>query len=131
LEGKVLKKMQGMTQQNIVRHTLHKQKKYSAERLSSIQVLSYASEIWPDQKATAQLIAHEASEIIQIVEKRQRVFFSGKSEKGILSGLFYLLGIKHKTNKTQREIVRSLGTNDVTLRSSYRNWLSTFPDFFQ
>jgi len=100
------------------------------ERLSSAQVLSYASMIWRDKQSMAKLIATEASHIIQIVIKRRPTFFGGKSEKGLLCGIFYLLSLKHKTMKTQREIARSLNTTDVTLRTSYRKWLKEFPDLF-
>jgi hypothetical protein len=100
------------------------------ERLSSAQVLSYASAIWRDKQSMAKLIATEASHIIQIVIKRRPTFFGGKSEKGLLCGIFYLLSLKHKTMKTQREIARSLNTTDVTLRTSYRKWLKEFPDLF-
>jgi transcription initiation factor TFIIIB Brf1 subunit/transcription initiation factor TFIIB len=86
--------------------------------------------IWQDKQPTAKLIAAEASQIIQTVNKRRPTFFSGKSEKGLLSGLFYLLSLKNKTMKTQREIARSLNTTDVTLRASYRMWLEEFPDLF-
>jgi transcription initiation factor TFIIIB Brf1 subunit/transcription initiation factor TFIIB len=131
LEGKFLKKMQGITQQNVsaVRHTLNEQKKYNTGRLSSKKVLSYASKVWQGQQLIVESIAAETSQIIKSVNKRSPIFFSGKSEKRILSGIFYLLGTK-KAKKTQREIARSLNTNDVTVRASYRDWLENFPDLF-
>lgn len=133
MESKILKEMvEELVRQNArsVRHTLKEQKSHSAERLSSKQVLSYSSMVWQDQQSTAKLIATEAIQIIQTVNKRRLTFFSGKSEKGILSGMFYLLSLKKKTMKTQREIARSLNTTDVTVRASYRKWLKEFPDLF-
>lgn len=132
MEGKFLKKFQGMTPQNVsaVRNALNGQKKYNAERLSSKKVLSSASKVWQDQ-SIVKLIAAEASLIIKTVHKKRSVFFSGKSEKGLLSGIFYLLGMKNKAKKTQREIARSLNTNVVTVRDSYRDWLDNFPDLFR
>jgi transcription initiation factor TFIIIB Brf1 subunit/transcription initiation factor TFIIB len=133
LESKILKEMlEELVRQNArpVRHTSKKQKSHNAERLSSKQVLSYSSIIWQDKQVTAKLIAAEASQIIQTVNKRRPTFFSGKSEKGLLSGMFYLLSLKNKAMKTQREIARSLNTTDVTVRASYRKWLKEFSDLF-
>jgi hypothetical protein len=109
--------------------TLREQRRYNVERLSPKKVLSCASTVWKD-KLIAELIAAETSEIIKTVYSKNSVFFSGRSEKGVLSGIFYLLGRKNKVRKTQREIARSLNTNDVTVRVSYREWLSAFPDLF-
>jgi hypothetical protein len=113
-----------------IRDTVNEQQNNGLERLSSAQVLSYASVIWRDKQSMAKLIATETSHIIQIVSKRRPTFFSGKSEKGLLCGIFYLLSLKNKALKTQREIARSLNTTDVTLRASYRKWLKGFPDLF-
>ena len=131
LENQAQKKMQQVTRQNVVaaRGSLSGQAKNNFERLSSKKVLLYASKLWED-KLTSELIASETSKIIKAVYKKKSAFFSGKSAKGVLSGIFYLLGIKNKVKKTQRDIARSLNTNDVTVRDSYREWLDTFPDLF-
>lgn len=131
MENKLQEKNQRMSRQNIAvaDNTLDEQGKYNVERLSSKKVLVFASEVWKD-KSVAELIAAETSEIIKTVYRKGSVFFSGRSEKGILSGIFYLLGRKNKVRKTQREIARSLNTNDVTVRVSYREWLSAFPELF-
>jgi hypothetical protein len=121
LEGKILKKKQRIIH--------HEKRNCNGDRLSSKKVSSYAYEVWQD-RSTAELMASEASLIIKTVRKRRCVFFSGKSEKGLLAGVFYLLGRKNKAMKTQREIARSLNTNDVTVRSSYREWLDAFPYLF-
>jgi transcription initiation factor TFIIIB Brf1 subunit/transcription initiation factor TFIIB len=110
-----------------LRKTWKEQIKPFDQRLSYKKILAYASKLWHDQ-ATAKAIATEASQIIHAVNKRNRVFFSGKSEKGLLSGLFYLLSIKNNAKKTQRELARSLNTNDVTVRAFYRDWLKIYPE---
>jgi hypothetical protein len=119
-------------QQNVssIRDTVNGQQNNGLEQLSSAQILSYASVIWRDKQSMAKLMAAEASHIIQIVSKRRPTFFSGKSEKGLLCGMFCLLSLKNKALKTQGEIARSLDTTDVTIRASYRKWLEEFPDLF-
>lgn len=131
LEHEAHKKMQQVTRQNVVvdRGSLSEQAKNNVERLSPKKVLLYASKLWED-KLISELIASETSKIIKTVYRKKSAFFSGKSAKGVLSGIFYLLGIKNKAKKTQRDIAHSLNTNDVTVRDSYREWLGTFPDFF-
>jgi hypothetical protein len=99
-------------------------------RFSAACVISLSSKLWPDQPAVAEAMAKEASQIIQISFERKCTFFSGKSAKGVLSGLFYFLGIMHSNFKTQREIARGLNTTDATVRMSYRDWLMCFPDLF-
>jgi transcription initiation factor TFIIIB Brf1 subunit/transcription initiation factor TFIIB len=130
LKDKILKKTQGMTHQDtsLFRHDSDEQEKHSVERLSHKKILSYASTVWQEQPI-AESIATEASQIIKNVYKRKRIFFSGKSEKRILAGIFYLLGTG-KAKKTQLEIGRNLNTSDVTIRASYRDWLENFPDLF-
>jgi hypothetical protein len=120
-----------MRRQNIAaaKDTFNEQRKYNVERLSSKKVLVYASKVWKD-KFEAELFAAETSEIIKTVYRKNRVFFSGRSEKGILSGIFYLLGRKNNAPKTQREIAHSLNTNVTTVRFSYREWLCNFPALF-
>ena len=113
-----------------IRDTVNEQQNNGLERLSSAHVLSYASVMWRDKQSMAKLMATEASHIIQIVSKRRPTFFGGKSEKGLLCGIFYLLSLKNNALKTQREIAHSLDTTDVTLRASYRKWLEEFPDLF-
>jgi len=110
-----------------LQHNLIEQTKLNASRFSYKKILSQASEVWQDS-SIAESMATEASQIIKTIHKRNRFFFSGKSEKGLLSGLFYLLSIKNKVKKTQREIARRLNTNDVTVRASYRDWLHIHPE---
>ena len=112
-----------------IRDPLNYQKRVDLKRFSSKTVLLFAHKVWKDE-TVAELIATETSEIINTVYNKRHLFFSGKSAKGVLSGIFYLLGRKNNAKKTQREIARSLNTNDVTIRDSYREWLDAFPDLF-
>jgi hypothetical protein len=58
-------------------------------------------------------------------------FFSGKSAKGIIGGLFYLLGHRFHALRTQKEIAVCLNATEMTIRASSRKWLKEFPDSFQ
>jgi transcription initiation factor TFIIIB Brf1 subunit/transcription initiation factor TFIIB len=133
LDDKILQEMQGqITPQNIstVPSILGELKNDVGKRLSSYSVLSYASILWKERPLIAELVSTEALQIIQIVEKRRHTFFCGKSEKRLLSGIFYFLGIRNKAAKTQRQIALGLSTSDVTVRISYRDWAANFPDLF-
>lgn len=72
----------------------------------------------------------DALEIIAKAHKRKFAFFNGKTSRGLVGGLFYLLGHKYDVVKNQKELADRLGTTDVTIRASYRNWLEAFPDLF-
>ncbi|MBN1244474.1 hypothetical protein JXA31_02655 [Candidatus Bathyarchaeota archaeon] len=98
-------------------------------RLSS-EVIEAAKTIWPDQ-VIAEKITANALEIIANVNKSNFVFFSGKSSRGLIGGLFYLLGFRYDAAKKQTELAEKLGTTDVTIRDSYRKWLNEFPDLFR
>jgi transcription initiation factor TFIIIB Brf1 subunit/transcription initiation factor TFIIB len=63
--------------------------------------------------------------------KRKGLFFNGKTSRGLVGGLFYLLGYKYDCSKNQNELADRLGTSDVTIRASYRSWLEEFPNLFQ
>jgi transcription initiation factor TFIIIB Brf1 subunit/transcription initiation factor TFIIB len=78
----------------------------------------------------AEKIASSALEIITIANKSNFAFFSGKSSRGLVGGLFYLLGFRYDAVKKQKELAGQLGTTDVTIRASYRKWLEEFPDLF-
>jgi hypothetical protein len=56
------------------------------------------------QSSIAEKVASEASLILTQAYERKPCFFSGKSEKGILSGLFYHLSQKYKSTKTQHSM---------------------------
>jgi hypothetical protein len=108
-------------------HNSNEQTKRIASRFSHRKILKQALKLWQDP-AIAEPITEEASQIIKTIHLKNRIFLSGKSEKGLLSGLFYLLSIKNEARKTQREIARELNTNDVTVRTSYRDWLNIHPE---
>jgi len=99
-------------------------------RLSPEKVLIFASMIWQNQPSVAADVSERASKIIQTAYEKKPAFFAGKSKKGILSGLFYHLGFNTGDVKTQQEIARALGTNEMTIRASCRDWLESFPEFF-
>jgi hypothetical protein len=92
------------------------------------QVRSCSHKLWQGEPSTADVIASEASLILIQAYEKKPFFFSGKSEKGILSGLFYHLGRKHDSIKTQQTIAKSLDTTEMTVRTSYRDWIAQFPD---
>lgn len=98
-------------------------------RISPKEVAAAAHAIWPD-KSTADKIASSTVEIINKTHKRKFSFFNGKSSKSLVGGLFYLLGFRYDKIKKQRELAWRLGTTDVTIRTSYRQWLEEFPDLF-
>jgi transcription initiation factor TFIIIB Brf1 subunit/transcription initiation factor TFIIB len=81
--------------------------------------------------ALAEKISLEAFEIMAKASASSFIFFNGKSSKNILGGLFYLLGLRFVCVKTQKEIAVQLGTTDVTIRVSYRDWLKAFPELFR
>jgi hypothetical protein len=72
----------------------------------------------------------ETVQIINQTYNRKFTFFSGKSSKCLVGGLFYLLGYRHDAIKNQNELADYLGTSDVSIRVSYRKWLEAFPDLF-
>ena len=129
MQEKTLKQRQESTHLNaaILQQNTIEQKKPNASRFSHRKIMIQASKVWPDP-ATAKSLTEKALKKIKTTHLRKRIFFSGKSERGLLSDLFYLLGIKNEAGKTQREIARGLNTNDVTARTSYRDWLNIHPE---
>lgn len=93
------------------------------------EVSAATHSIWSD-KLIADKMAQDVVKIINHAYKRKFVFFNGKSAKCIVGGLLYILGYKYDAVKKQRELADKLGTTDVTIRASYRQWLETFPDLF-
>jgi hypothetical protein len=99
-------------------------------RLPTEEVFAAAHLIW-HKKEIADKIANETIEIIKSACHKRFIFFSGRREKWIIGGLFYLLGYRYNSPKKQIEIADLLGTSDFTVRDSYRRWLLTFPYFFE
>ncbi len=99
-------------------------------RILPEEVTIAARTIWPNP-AVANAIGQETTDIIMKTQKRKLHFFAGKTSRGLVGGLFYLLGYKHNAVKNQKELADRLGASDVTIRASYRSWLEEFPDLFQ
>jgi hypothetical protein len=72
----------------------------------------------------------DAISTIRKIQTRKKAFFFGRAPRSIVCGLFYLLGFRYDVEKKQREIAKTLGTNEVTIRTSYRELLNAFPDLF-
>ncbi len=99
-------------------------------RISTEEVTAAAKTLWLNQ-TVADAIAKDSIDIVEKTHKQKVSFFAGKTSRGLVGGLFYLLGYKYDSAKNQKELADHLGTSDVTIRTSYRNWLEEFPDFFQ
>jgi transcription initiation factor TFIIIB Brf1 subunit/transcription initiation factor TFIIB len=99
-------------------------------RISPEEIKVAAKTIWHSQQI-ANPISQETVDIIMKTSARKFSFFNGKTSRGLVGGLFYLLGYKYDAVKNQKELADRLGTSDVTIRASYRNWLKEFPDLFQ
>jgi transcription initiation factor TFIIIB Brf1 subunit/transcription initiation factor TFIIB len=97
-------------------------------RIADDYIAAFANKIWRDQPKTAETISLKASRTICEAYRRKSMFFSGKSNRGIVAGLFYCLGLSLGSFKTQREIARSLNTTEMTVRASSRDWPKQFPD---
>lgn len=68
-------------------------------------VFDYAHKVFNTlQKDDVHKIAKEACEIINRVDKENRIFLCGKSYASILSGLFYILGLKSGNRVSQFKV---------------------------
>ncbi len=99
-------------------------------RISGKKVYPAALAVWHNTNVAAR-IAREAETIIDETFVMNHFFFNGKSFRRIICGLFFLLGYKHNVAVSETEIAGGLGTSDVTVRRSYREWLETFPELFK
>ena len=103
-------------------------------RITPAKTLKLAHQIWDEDQAAAREIGLEASEIIEQAYRKNPIFFCGRTATRILSGLFYLLGLRHKSKKTQRAVWFTLTgkhpANYSTLNASYRSWVTKFPELF-
>ena len=98
-------------------------------RISFDNLLDTAQIIWSN-KATVRKVAADSYSILTKVQGRKTTFCSGRRATALVGGLFYLLGFRYNDVKKQNELARKLGTTDVTIRKSYREWLIDFPDLF-
>ena len=99
------------------------------ERISFDNLVETAQMIWND-KITVHNVAADSYSIITKVQGRKTTFCSGRRAAALVGGLFYLLGFRYNDVKKQIELACKLGTTDVTIRKSYREWLISFPDLF-
>ena len=95
-------------------------------RIGKEEMLSLAQKIWPGQDKVAAEIASEALVIIREKYETDPTFFSGKSMRRLVGGLFYLLGQRYGNLRTQRQIAVSFDTTEVTMRASCREWAESF-----
>jgi transcription initiation factor TFIIIB Brf1 subunit/transcription initiation factor TFIIB len=98
-------------------------------RISEKEIAATARSIWAET-SNADQIANESLKIINQSYRRQFNFFSGRSSKWLLGGLFYILGYRYSETRKQKELANKIGTTEMTIRDSYRSWLKTFPDLF-
>ncbi len=89
-----------------------------------------ATYVWRNQRVAAR-IATETEIIVAQVYRVNHLFFSSKSFNRIICGLFFLLAYKYNAVMSERKIAEELGTSEVTVRLSYREWLETFPELFK
>lgn len=86
-------------------------------------------------------LAVEACHCIDYADKKNRIFFCGKPKASLLSGLFYLLALKHHILISQEEIANNIKCDKHgqyriehitahTLRNMYRFWYKSFPELF-
>ena len=99
------------------------------DRISFDNLLDTAQIIWSN-KTTVHKVAADSYSILTKVHGRKTTFYSGRRVVAVVGGLFYLLGFRYNDVKKQNEIACKLGTTDVTIRKSYREWLTSFPDLF-
>jgi hypothetical protein len=88
-----------------------------------------ARAVWVEEQI-ADGIAANALHILDDTSKLNPIFFCGKAPKCILGGLFYILGFRFKSVKTQKEIADFLCTTEVSVARSYKTWLEKFPQYF-
>jgi len=108
-----------------------KRKRRANNRITDKYIVAFARRIWQDQPKTAEAVALEASKTLDTAYRRNSVFFSGKSKRGVVAGLFYCLGLSLDSFKTQKEIAHKLSTTEMTVRASSRDWQKQFPDLIK
>jgi transcription initiation factor TFIIIB Brf1 subunit/transcription initiation factor TFIIB len=111
---------------------MDKTRKLEADnRITEEYIMVSANKIWQNQPRTAGAVVSEALRAVNLAYEWNSVFFSGKSKRGIVGGLFYCLGLALRSFKTQKEIARILGTTEMTVRASSREWQKQFPDLIK
>jgi len=87
-----------------------------------------AHKVFSEDHETARKIGLESCQIIKQAYAEKPIFFCGKTAKGIVSGLFYLLSFKHKLEVTKRELAEALEITEATIRYSVSSWTREFPE---
>jgi hypothetical protein len=124
------------------------------QRIPPKIVFHYAHRIFDKSTLTRDEIHHlalEACATINYADGKSRMFFCGKTQIGILSGLFYLLAMNAGYHSTIEDLRKTLPRahskakerwdnlfynvgpgplNAVTVSQSYQSWLRTFPECF-
>jgi len=100
-------------------------------RITPAYVLKQAHIVWSENPKIARKIGLEASKIIEKAYHKNRFFFCGKRGRSLLSGLFYLLGARHKFPLTHEEIGNALNITFTTVMRYKTEWIKTFPDLFK
>jgi hypothetical protein len=98
-------------------------------RVSFQEVLNAANTIWFNNPIASK-VAAETMSILNLAYHKKPRFFNGKCSRGLVGGIFYLLGFRYNIAKKQKEIAHSLSTTEVTFRASYRQWLKEFSEQF-
>jgi hypothetical protein len=118
------------------------------QRIPAKTVFKYTHKVFDEvsDKEKVHVIAREACEIINYADKKNRIFFCGKSAYSILSGLLYILSRKHEANINQRDVASKFpkrkstykalyypteSLTEVTVRVNFHRWLKTFPELFK
>ena len=99
-------------------------------RITPELVLKMSLKIWEGDHQIARVIGKEASKLIQKSYGLNKCFCSSRSSKTILSGLFYLLGIRRDSWKSQEELARKIEINPISIKESIQRWIETFPQLF-
>lgn len=108
-------------------------------RIPAKLVFRYAHEIFKEEsREKIHQLAVEAITIINDIDRKDRIFFCGKSYQRILSGLFYLLAKKHGIKKPMWQIAiafpsaksKSNRILEVTVRCSVHWWRDRHPEYF-
>ncbi len=100
-------------------------------RIEEEDILSFARKTWQNQRSVAMKMASKAVDVINETYQANPTFFSGKSMRGIIGGLFYVLGHRYGNARTQKEIAQSLNITEMTIRASCRNWIKPFQSFLK
>jgi hypothetical protein len=98
-------------------------------RIDCESITIAAKAVWENPE-TADDVAQNALHILDLAPRTNLRFFSGKTPKCLLGGLFHLLGFRFNSIKSQKEIADFPCTTEVSISNSYRQWMNEFPQLF-